>query len=475
MSTILFFTSDRIAFANNSDSGINESIVLAPDMINGSRLLIGNSSMISYSEGSNINSIDESKATVAIDNLNRRIGIGIATPQASLDVAGTGLRVTGPTNLNGIFSLTGNATFNGNATLTGTITAALFSGSGGALTSIPAPRLIGSIPASAYANNTIPVSALFGVGGNGQFTFSGNLNTTTLNVTSSISTNFISTGFLRAGTIVGSLDASNLTGTLSQNLYAPRTIPTASLSLLGTITVENISSINSRANTMIANQLVASTANISSLTANDISVSTGSISTLNVYTLNVNFISSASLDRATSLEGQFSSISAATGTILRVNTNQLSTGLATISTSQINNLFANIADIRVGQFSTISSGTAWIQQLSTAILRASSVNTVTLTANNGNIVNFSTTNGWFQSMRASTIQAESLSSFIVNASSMTTPNLYVTNIYANGGDTNIVNVIASTLNSSRAVFLQVIASSFQGSLVGKNIIEVETY
>jgi hypothetical protein len=54
-----------------------------------------------------------------------------------------------------------------------------------------------------------------------------------------------------------------------------------------------------------------------------------------------------------------------------------------------------------------------------------------------------------------------------------TPNIYVTNIYANDG--GIANVVASSLNASRAVFIQVIASSFQGSLIGKNLLTVETY
>ena len=49
----------------------------------------------------------------------------------------------------------------------------------------------------------------------------------------------------------------------------------------------------------------------------------------------------------------------------------------------------------------------------------------------------------------------------------------VTNIYANDG--GIANVVASSLNASRAVFVQVIASSFQGSLIGKNLLTVETY
>ena len=75
--------------------------------------------------------------------------------------------------------------------------------------------------------------------------------------------------------------------------------------------------------------------------------------------------------------------------------------------------------------------------------------------------------------RISTVTANTLSSYIVYASSINTPNIYVTNIYANDG--GIANVVASSLNASRAVFVQVIASSFQGSLIGKNLLTVETY
>jgi hypothetical protein len=65
-----------------------------------------------------------------------------------------------------------------------------------------------------------------------------------------------------------------------------------------------------------------------------------------------------------------------------------------------------------------------------------------------------------------------LSSYIVYASSINTPNIYVTNIYANDG--GIANVVASSLNASRAVFAQGIASSFQGALIGTNLMTVQT-
>ena len=126
--------------------------------------------------------------------------------------------------------------------------------------------------------------------------------------------------------------------------------------------------------------------------------------------------------------------------------------------------------------------------LSTANLTASTINTDILnsrllstasgTASSFTIGSIFASSGSISSIRGneariSTVTANTLSSYIVYASSINTPNIYVTNIYAN--DSGIANVVASSLNASRAVFVQVIASSFQGSLIGKNLLTVETY
>jgi hypothetical protein len=74
-------------------------------------------------------------------------------------------------------------------------------------------------------------------------------------------------------------------------------------------------------------------------------------------------------------------------------------------------------------------------------------------------------------VNAENVTANNLSSYIVYTSSLVTPNIYVTNIYANDG--GIANVVASSLNASKAVFIQVIASTFQGTLLGRNVLQVE--
>jgi trimeric autotransporter adhesin len=146
-----------------------------------------------------------------------------------------------------------------------------------------------------------------------------------------------------------------------------------------------------------------------------------------------------------------------------LSTTLLSTGILTA---------ASISSA-TGTFSSLSAGTANLD-----ILNARLFSTAAGTASSFIIGSIFASSGSVSSLRGneariSTVTANTLSSYIVYASSVNTPNIYVTNIYANDG--GIANVVASSLNASRAVFVQVIASSFQGSLIGKNVLTVETY
>ena len=108
--------------------------------------------------------------------------------------------------------------------------------------------------------------------------------------------------------------------------------------------------------------------------------------------------------------------------------------------------FASTINALAGNFSSISSGVSYVGFETVSSFSVGTINAGNVTAN-------------------------SLSSFIVYTSSVHTPNIYVTNIYANDG--GIANVVASSLNASKAVFIQVIASSFQGTLLGRNVLQVQ--
>ena len=173
-----------------------------------------------------------------------------------------------------------------------------------------------------------------------------------------------------------------------------------------------------------------------------------------------------------------------------LSTTLFSTGLLTASNVSTNNLSANIAFISsltvnaltIGpSLGFLNMGDIITTSISTNIINASTVNTSTinlntLSASYGVFSTIRTNNIFAGNVRVSSLVADSLSSYIVMTSSLTSPNVYVTNIYANGGtDSGIVNIIASSLNASQAVFIQVLASSFIGTLSGQNILTVDSY
>jgi predicted acylesterase/phospholipase RssA len=260
------------------------------------------------------------------------------------------------------------------------------------------------------------------VGGSGGMSFVPPVLSTTLLSTvdltaRNISVGVISTSFgffstISAGTVFGrfSGDGSLLTGIVGASGGISFIPPVLSTTLLSTA------------------NLTASTINTDILNTRLFSTASGSASTFTIGTLFAGTISSASIGVVLTAAGAFSSISAGTANIDILNTRIFSTAAGTASSFTIGSIFGSS-----GSISSIIGNEAKI----------------------------------------STVTANTLSSYIVYASSVNTPNIYVTNIYANDG--GIANVVASSLNASRAVFVQVIASSFQGSLIGKNLLTVETY
>jgi hypothetical protein len=137
----LFLRSDRIAFARVPPEvplGTKEErIIIAPDST-GYLLYFGISSMISTTTADTLHEVLPSYAAFTIDTRNKRIGIGVSTPQYGLDISSlTGVRINGG-------SLTGNSLN---------------------YLSTAAENVFGSLPGSIYGQNTIPLSALFSSGG----------------------------------------------------------------------------------------------------------------------------------------------------------------------------------------------------------------------------------------------------------------------------------------------------------------------
>ena len=416
MSTILFFTSDRLAFANISQSATTETVLFVPDPATGTRLFLGNSTMISYDGRCNIASFDGSKASLTIDTLNNRLGIGISSPTSALHIKDpTGIQLTGPATITGSVNITGTTIFTGGTNVVGTMTASFFYGSAMGLTSIPAARLIGTLPGTVYGDATIPLTAISGYN-NGILGLSGGVVADTLGITNSLSVNVISSG----NAFIDSLQTTKFS----------TAIVTASTFTVGTLFANTISS-GSIGNLLTASgafsSLSVGTANIDINNNRFLSTSVGTASSFTVGTLFAGSISSGSIGNLLTAAGSFSSLSAGTANVSILNTTSLSIATATVSSLTVGNLVGRNISASTAFFSTLSSGL---------------------------------------------VTATTLSSYIVYASSINTPNIYVTNIYANDG--GIANVVASSLNASKSVFLQVIASSFQGTLWGKNILVVET-
>ena len=114
--------------------------------------------------------------------------------------------------------------------------------------------------------------------------------------------------------------------------------------------------------------------------------------------------------------------------------------------------------------------------INTSSITTSTINLNTLSGSSGIFSTISTNSLFGGGIQVSSVQSGVLSSYIVMTSSLTSSNVYVTNIYANDGtNTGIINIIASSLNASQAVFIQVLASSFVGNLSGQNILTIGSY
>ena len=466
MSTILFFTSDRFAFANLSPSATTEKIILTPDPVDGSRLFIGNSTMISYDARCNISTFDGSRATMTIDTLNNRVGIGISSPTVALDIVDAGgVRIVGPTNI------TGATTFTGNSRVIGVATATSFTGSGIGLTSIPAARIVGSLPAAVYANATIPVAALSGYD-NGSLLLSGQLATDSINVStitaqeasfSSLSSGnagidtlsvrsfstafgFVSTltiGRLLAGSISSGSIGSLVTDSGSFNLV---TAGTAGINVLNTALLSTGAGTASSFTVGILYAATISSGSLISLSSALVSVSnTGVANSANITT-----VSNSGVTNATNITTVSNAVTTNTTNITTVS-NTVNYLLA------VSNISALTISTSSGFFSTISAGTVFGRFAGDGSLLTNLPVTTALAVSNISAVTMSTSFGFFSTISAGTVFGR----FVGDGSLLT--NLPVTTALAtvsnnlttvsNSGVTNATNIttVSNTVNYLLAV------------------------
>jgi len=374
MSTILFFTSDRLAFANVSPTATTEKVLLIPDPVTGNRLFIGNSTMIGYDGRCNISTFDGSKATVTIDTMNNRFGIGISSPTSALHVIDpTGVTVVGPVNFTGATTLTGPTN------VIGTMTASYFTGSAINLTSIPAARLVGNLPASVYANGTIPIAALSGYN-SGNLGLSGTLTADSIGVANSLSVNVISTGIItgQTGDFNNLSTANAVIDTLNVKVLST-TFGYMSTLTVGTLFATNISTGGFGTNGAgFYSSISAGMAFLNTLNVNSISAGTGAISSFIIGTLFAGSISSGTLS------GLSSAIVNNTNLILSISTGQ-NTFIANLST--LSNLITGISTNVTATSTNVNTLSNLITGISTNVTATSTVvNTIS------NIVATNTTN-----------------------------------------------------------------------------------
>jgi archaellum component FlaC len=407
------------------------------------------------------------------------VGIGVLAPTTTLDVGGTGR-----------FQILSSQQLYTSSVSAG-IVYGKFMGDGSGLTGITSGGGISIVPP--ILSTTLLSTGLL---------TASNISTAT------ISTNYGFFSTLSAGTIYGKFvgDGSGLTGITSGGgiSIVPPILSTTLLST-GLLTASNISAATISTNygffsTLSSGTIYAKFVGDGSLLTNvpfslSQNISVNSIST-NTISTSVGFASSftigmLSLNTATVQNGLFSSISTGQGYISSLRVDSLQIGLSTgyINMGDLITTTLSSGSVRTGNISSgsatissLSAGTAYIGNLTGSQANFSSISTAiawigqaTISSISANTINSGT--AFISSLRtsevrASTVTAAVLSSFIVYASSINTPNIYVTNIYANDG--GIANVVASSLNASRAVFVQVIASSFQGALIGTNLLAVQT-
>jgi len=221
----LFLRSDRIAFGKlptDTQAG-QERIVLVPSE-SGDTLYFGLSSMTStITTLGNLQTIYPELASFTFDNLHKRLGINVSSPQFALDIqTTTGVRVSGGTliaNASGLFSVPTSAFFSTLPTSVfgpGTIppNALVSSGSIAGL-SVPTSALFSTLPTALFASYSIPLASLQSSGV------------------------LVASSFVGDGFFLSNIPLANINGSITGNFFPPNSIPLSSLASTGQIWIRD--------------------------------------------------------------------------------------------------------------------------------------------------------------------------------------------------------------------------------------------
>lgn len=522
MSNTLSLRSDRIGF-NFIDSGVrSENVVITTSLSNDHKIVIGGKSMINVDSSTDlITSFNTNKVAFVVDASTMRVGIGTINPTRSLDIrAPEGIIISGAMVLDGP------------ATFAGTLTANTFIGNAFGLSNIIASRLVGTLAASVFAPGSIPIESLITGGSGGQISFTtvgtsflstGTLETGRLIVngrdltqnpaellTGKLCTLVFAPNLIPADSIksdgqlvlssilvssiagnglnMSNVPASLLSGFLRSSVFANRTIPTESLQSTGKITISEISASVARTNIAFTQLAHISTISTGSLNATDLFAERGIFSTLSTE--------QTAITEAFVQKAAFSTLSA--GTLIATNTVIQLGSFSTVSTAAFiaadsfvqkgafSSLSAGVtvageAFIKYGAFSSISAGVLQVSTISASFLTTQLLNIDALigdriAVSSGSFSTIST--GFLRSQQLSTLSLDAnqaqFSTALINklsiATSIHAPIINVTNIYA---DTeNALHIIASSMNVTSAIFINVLASSFNGKLLGLTVMDV---
>ena len=279
----LFLRSDRIAFGKIPPEvpSREERQLIVPDLP-GYKLFFGLSSLVSTSGiTGTLEDIYPQNASFTFDNLNKRLGINMSSPQYALDISTTtGVRITGGTLIANAFGLQSVPT----AALVSTLPSYVF-----------AP---GSIPPSAFASTgsidgiSVATSALFSTLPTKLFS-PNTIPLTTLQSTGIVyASSFIANSFYGDGFNISNIPLANINGEITGNFFKPNTFPLSTLASTGQIWIRDgslfvpyLSAGQELVSSILANNISTQRIAVGSIQASSFTAGTLSFTNLSSFTL----------------------------------------------------------------------------------------------------------------------------------------------------------------------------------------------